>query len=162
MATANIYASEKLVIVKTPYYNGAFVEDLKDAVPPRARWFNENDVTWELLPQYLETVTALARDYFTDVIVDYFTGVFDYEDVLEAEEEEGPRQDQKHYRKETRTPPPQAEPTGVWGRLRGLIDDEDLRMIRRLLAKRYHPDTKPKDPNKMALINKLFDEMGLK
>lgn len=146
MATARIYANEDVVIIKAPF-RADFVDDLKALLPRHKRYYNPEDKTWETHPEYLEEVIALARRYYTNVLVDEF-------EAFEAQEEE-PRSKGKA---EPKAEPKNGDP---WMAIKQFMTKDAYKSLFRLLAKEHHPD-KGGDGEKMKAVNTLFEKLGVK
>ncbi len=154
MATARILAYSHVVQIRAPYRR-AFVEALKAALPAGTRWWDADEKVWEAERRHLETIVRLARDFYTQVLVDEF----------DDEEDAGP----KRHRRESRGQAHREAPGGAngqaatspWAALQRFMRPTDYAALRRILAKRYHPDTGG-DAAAMTEINQLFDKLGAK
>lgn len=108
-------------------YNVKVIDEIRAQIPKGKKSWNPDNKVWEFSVEAIDTIVKILQSYFDDVI-----------DLTQA------------------TPP--LPPTSISADpLLSLLDEDDIKKIRQMLSKKYHPDLGG-DAAKMAKINQVFNK----
>jgi len=89
--------------------------------------------------EFANLIEHLAGLYFDEIIIDEYE-----QDITEESSNKQNNNEQDN---------------NPWINIRKLLTQEDIRSIRKLLSKKYHPDNNSKDLTIMSQLNVLFDKL---
>jgi len=126
--TAKVWLDENKGVICARFpYKVEVIDEIRSKIPKGKKSWNPEDKVWEFSVETIEVIVGILQGHFDEVL-----------DLTQA------------------TPP--LPPTSISSDpLLSLLDEEDIKKIKQMLAKKYHPDVGG-DAKKMTKINEVFNK----